>query len=56
VLTIYLKEEFFFSKDEKEKELKSQGGRSISERPISKSIALKSPCKKKQVFAGLSSV
>jgi hypothetical protein len=40
--------------DEKEKELKSQGGRSISERPILKSVALKSPCKKKKVFTASS--
>ena len=30
----------------RKKELKSQGGRSILERPILKSVALKSPCKK----------
>jgi hypothetical protein len=34
------------STDKREKELKSQGGRSIPERPILKTVALKSPCKK----------
>jgi len=42
------------STDKREKELKSQGGRSISERPILKSVALKSPCKKKKVFTASS--
>jgi hypothetical protein len=44
------------STDKREKELKSQGGRSIPERPILKTVAIKSPCKMKQVFVGLRSL